>query len=59
MKAPEHPQQTWGFNDRYATDPEFKKQVDEARKRADNKRDLEMTKEALSQISGKRGKKLY
>ncbi len=52
---------TVGFNTRYANDDEFKRQVDEGRKRADTKRDHAALKDSLSMIRGDytKKKKLY
>jgi hypothetical protein len=48
---------TVGFHDRYANDPEFKKQVDEGRKRADTKRNHHALKESLAMSRGLPGAK--
>mgnify|MGYP001564615826 CR=1 FL=1 len=39
---------TWGFHERYTNDAEFRRQIDEGRKRAQSKRELEALKSALS-----------
>ena len=48
---------TWSFHERYASDPEFKRQVDEGKRRAQDKRELLALKKALSMPS--RREKLY
>lgn len=48
---------TIGFQERYAADAEFKRQVDEGRKRADTKRDHEALKASLAMIRGDRNAK--
>ena len=52
---------TVGFHERYATDEEFKQQVDEGRKRAASNRDSASLKDSLSMIRGDytKKKKLY
>lgn len=49
---------TWSFHERYASDAEFKRQVDEARKRAAQERSTAALKESLEMSRGNR-KKLY
>ena len=39
---------TWSFHERYASDPEFKRQIDEGRTRSQAKRELAALKEALA-----------
>ena len=48
---------TWSFHERYASDPEFKRQVDEGRTRAQSKQGLSELKSALAMPREK--KKLY
>lgn len=48
---------TVGFQDRYANDVEFKRQVDEGRKRSNQGKSLEALKASLNMV--KDGKKLY
>ena len=43
---------TIGFSDRYANDSEFKRQVDEGRKRSETKRQHEALKESLRMVRG-------
>ncbi len=52
---------TVGFADRYANDAEFKRQVDDGRKRAAANRTHDSLKESLAMIRGERTakKKLY
>lgn len=49
------------FEERYASDPEFKRQVDDGRKRATTKRNHNALKEALDMVRGVpgAGKKRY
>ncbi len=48
---------TWSFHERYASDAEFKRQVDEGRKRAN---ELRTTKQLASVAEiGRKRKKLY
>lgn len=51
------PKATWSFHERYASDAEFKRQVDEARNRAA----AEQSKQALTKSLGmfSNGEKLY
>ena len=48
---------TWNFHDRYSSDAEFKRQIDEGRVRSNAKRELAALKDALSMPQRK--KKLY
>jgi len=48
---------TIGFHDRYANDAEFKKQVDEGRKRSEVKRTHTALKESLAMSRGEPGSK--
>ena len=48
---------TWSFHDRYSSDTEFKRQIDEGRVRSSAKRELAALKDALSMPQRK--KKLY
>lgn len=48
---------TWSFHERYANDPEFKRQIDEGRVRARMNRDHKALKSALSMVQEKR--KMY
>jgi len=57
MTAKDPKQPTISFSDRYASDQEFRKQVDEGRKRATEKRTTEALKKSLSMP--KRREKLY
>lgn len=52
------PRSTWQFHERYASDSEFKRQVDEARKRSAEERGTEALKTSLDMTRGK-GPKLY
>jgi hypothetical protein len=47
---------TWSFHERYASDAEFKRQVDEARKRSTSERNTVALKNSLSMTQGKRPK---
>jgi hypothetical protein len=49
---------TWSFHERYGSDPEFKRQVDEARKRSADERNLTALKSSLD-IANNKGPKLY
>ena len=49
---------TWSFHERYASDAEFKRQVDEARKRAAREHGTVALKTSLDLTRGK-GTKLY
>lgn len=51
--ASKHP--TWSFHERYASDAEFKRQVDEGRRRAAEIR----TSKQLREAGTRTGKKLY
>ena len=48
---------TWGFHERYANDPEFKRQIDEGRIRSRAKQSLESLKQSL--LMPTRKAKLY
>ena len=48
---------TWNFHDRYSSDAEFKRQIDEGRTRSKAKQELAALKDALSMPQRK--KKLY
>lgn len=48
---------TIGFHDRYANDPEFKRQVDDGRKRAEASRNIRALKDALAMSRGAPGSK--
>ena len=48
---------TWNFQDRYSSDIEFKRQIDEGRTRSKAKQELAALKDALSMPQRK--KKLY
>lgn len=48
---------TWSFKDRYAGDHEFKRQVDEGRRRRNAERNYDKLKESLAMTKTK--KKLY
>ena len=48
---------TWNFHDRYSSDTEFKRQIDEGRTRSKAKQELAALKDALSMP--RRKKKLY
>ena len=48
---------TWSYHERYNSDAEFKRQVDEGRKRASADRSLKQIREATQAI--RKGKKLY
>ena len=52
---------TVGFNERYATDDEFKRQVDDGRKRSETKRGQQELRDSLAMVRGDRTakKKLY
>ena len=39
---------TWSFHERYAGDPEFKRQIDEGRQRSKERREQDALKSALS-----------
>jgi hypothetical protein len=47
---------TWSFHERYASDAEFKRQVDEARKRSTSERNTVALKNSLNMTQGKRPK---
>ena len=49
---------TWSFHERYQSDAEFKRQVDEARQRSAAERSLNALQTSLDLSRGK-GKKLY
>lgn len=49
---------TWSFHERYASDAEFKRQIDEARKRSSEERGTAALKTSLDLTRGK-GTKLY
>lgn len=48
---------TWSFHERYASDAEFKRQIDEGQRRSKEKRELAALKNALSMPQ--RREKLY
>lgn len=49
---------TWSFHERYSSDAEFKRQVDEARKRSAAEKNTESLKTSLD-IANSKGPKLY
>lgn len=50
---------TVGFHERYASDAEFKRQVDEARRRSATERSTAAFQESLAMTRGKGRSKLY
>ena len=58
MKEKQAPEPTWNFKDRYASDAEFKRQVDEGRKKRTEASSLSALQSSLDLTRGK-GKKLY
>ena len=47
---------TWSFHERYSSDAEFKRQVDEARKRSAQERSTSALKSSLEMVQGKKPK---
>lgn len=52
------PKPTWSFHERYGSDPEFKRQVDDARQRAASEKNTVALKSSLDIVNNK-GPKLY
>ena len=52
------PKPTWSFHERYGSDAEFKRQVDDARKRAAAEKNTVAVKSSLA-IANNNGPKLY
>lgn len=50
---------TWSFHERYSSDAEFKRQVDEARRRSAQERSTANLQSSLNMTRGVGGSKLY